>query len=291
MCDIKSFKKLYPFKSHYLDIDGLKYHYLDEGNGPVVVMLHGNPTWSFYYRDLVIALRGKYRVIVPDHMGCGFSDKPQKYPYQLKNHVDNLKALISHLSIQNLSLFFHDWGGPIGLGYAVDNPEKIEKIVVFNSSPSLTKKFPVSILLCRIPILGNLAVRRMNYFATAATYLACKKRERMTPEVKAGYLKPYDSYINRIATLRFVEDIPFTSNHPTWKTAEAIQEKLAILQNKPMLICWGMHDFCFTEHFLRLFKDRFPHAAVHTFHDAGHYVVEDAIDDILPLVQEFMQTE
>ncbi len=288
MCDIKSFEELYPFKSHYLDINGLKYHYLDEGDGPVIVMLHGNPTWSFYYRNLAIALRGKYRVIVPDHIGCGYSDKPQDYPYRLKNHVDNLNTLIAHLNIQKLSMFFHDWGGLIGLGYATDNPEKIERIVVFNSSPSLTKKFPFLILLCRIPILGNLAVRGMNYFAVAATHLACKKREKMTPEIKAGYLKPYNNYANRIATLRFVEDIPFTKKHPTWKTAKSIQAKLDKLQNKPMLICWGMLDFCFTEHFLHLFREKFPNATVHEFDDAGHYVVEDAIDEILPLVQDFM---
>ncbi len=288
MCDTKSFEKLYPFKSHYLDINGLNYHYLDEGNGPVIVMLHGNPTWSFYYRNLVVALRKNYRVIVPDHIGCGFSDKPQDYPYQLNNHVDNLKTLLTHLNIEKLTMFVHDWGGPIGLGYAVDNPEKIEKMVVFNSSPSLTKKFPFLILLCRIPLLGNLMVRGMNYFAVAATYLACKKREKMTPEVKAGYLKPYDSYENRIATLRFVEDIPFTKKHPTWSTAESIQSKLSVIENKPMLICWGMQDFCFTEHFLHLFQERFSNATVHKFDDAGHYIVEDAIDQILPLVKDFL---
>ena len=100
-------KSLYPFESHFLDLDGERYHYLDEGSGEVLLMVHGNPTWSFYYRNLVLELRSRYRVIVPDHIGCGYSDKPQNYHYTLQQHIDNLTALIRMLELKNITLFIY----------------------------------------------------------------------------------------------------------------------------------------------------------------------------------------
>ena len=111
-------EKLYPFESQWLDIAGIRMHYLDEGprDAPIVLMVHGNPTWSFFYRNLIELLRDRYRVIVPDHMGCGFSDKPQDYPYRLADHVSNVEKLLDHLQIEKHSLVLHDWGGAIGMG-------------------------------------------------------------------------------------------------------------------------------------------------------------------------------
>ena len=110
---------LYPFKSQSLDLDSYRYHYLDEGQGETLLMLHGNPTWSFYYRNLILGLKKSYRCVVPDHMGMGKSDKPQNYPYTLSQHIDNLVALVSELSLKDITLVVHDWGGAIGMGFAV----------------------------------------------------------------------------------------------------------------------------------------------------------------------------
>ena len=118
--------------------------------------------------------------------------------------------------------------------------------------------------------------------------MASKNRGKMTAEVKAGYLRPYDNYANRIATLRFVQDIPLNPNHPSWSDGIRIFENLDKLQDKPMLICWGDQDFCFTEIFLDELKRRFPQAEVYRFPDAGHYVLEDAFDEIKPLVKKFL---
>ncbi|WP_279384383.1 alpha/beta fold hydrolase [Geotalea toluenoxydans] len=121
--------KHYPFTGNYLDLNGLAYHYLDEGSGDPVVMVHGNPSWSFYYRNLVLALRDRYRCIVPDHMGCGFSDKPDddRYDYTLPRRVDDLERLLDHLQLsKNVTLVVHDWGGMIGMAYAVRHPERIK---------------------------------------------------------------------------------------------------------------------------------------------------------------------
>lgn len=280
------FTELYPFASHYLDLDGLRYHYLDEGTGPVVLMLHGNPTWSFYYRRLALALRDRYRVIVPDHIGCGFSDKPQDYPYRLATHIANLRRLVEHLQLTRFSLVVHDWGGPIGCGFAVTRPECLHRLVVLNTTIQVTTHYPRRILLCRWPLLGPLAVRGLNGFARAAVRLACTKP--LTPAVKAGYLRPYDSYAHRIAILRFVQDIPLGEGDPSWATAEEIEAKVSCLGPVPKLICWGQRDFCFTQFFLDGWRARFPDARVHVFPEAGHYVLEDAFDEILPLVQAFL---
>jgi pimeloyl-ACP methyl ester carboxylesterase len=284
-----SFSELYPFESNYLTIDGHQYHYLDEGTGPVVLMLHGNPTWSFYYRDLVCGLRNNYRVIVPDHIGCGLSDKPRDYPYQLQSHIDNLEILLEHLDIESVNIAVHDWGGPIGFGYAVKHPDRIKKITIFNTTTFLTSKYPLGILLCKVPVLGSIAVRGFNLFARCAVWFASCNPERMTADVKAGYLKPYDNYRNRIATLAFVQDIPLNKRHRSWTAGKLVEDNIGTLAEKPVMICWGKRDFCFNDHFLERIRASFPAAEVHEFPEAGHYVVEDAGAEILPMLRDFLQ--
>jgi len=283
-----TFTDLYPFASHFITLDGHRYHYLDEGSGPVLLMLHGNPTWSFYYRELIKAFRGHYRIIVPDHMGCGFSDKPQAYDYRLANHIANVERLLDHLQVDHYTLVCHDWGGPIGFGVSVQRPERVDRLVVFNTTCLVTSHYPKRILICKVPLLGTLAIRGLNFFALTAVQLACCNRERMTPEVRAGYLKPYNSFANRIANQRFVQDIPLGPSHPSYATAKAVEAKLGVLKHKPMLICWGKKDFCFDDYFLAHWRQDFPHAQVHEFADAGHYVVEDAHERIIPLMRTFL---
>ncbi len=116
---------------------GLRYHYIDEGQGPPVVMVHGNPSWSIYYRNLVEALRSTHRCIVPDHIGCGFSDKPDdsNYAYTLSQRIEDLESLLESLNLtEPITLVVHDWGGAIGMGYATRHPEKIARLVILNTA-------------------------------------------------------------------------------------------------------------------------------------------------------------
>ncbi|UCE58446.1 MAG: alpha/beta fold hydrolase [Phycisphaerales bacterium] len=285
--DLTGLRELYPFESHYLEVDGLRMHYVDEGSGATVVMLHGNPTWSFYYRGLIKALRDQYRVVVPDHMGCGLSDKPSDYPYTLSTHIDNVEKLIGQLGLSDISLVVHDWGGAIGFGWAVRHPELVRRFVVFNTA-AFMGPCPFRIRVCRWPVFGDIAVRGLNAFARCAMVMACKNRSLMTSEVKRGYLLPYNSFANRIATLRFVQDIPLSRNVPSYMVLKEIETSLAQLADRPMIILWGARDFCFNDWYLRQWTARFPDADVHRFADAGHYVVEDAHDQIVPLIQEFL---
>lgn len=250
-------------------------------------MLHGNPTWSFYYRDLILGLRDRYRVIAPDHMGCGLSDKPQDYPYTLATHIDNVERLIDHLGLADFTLVVHDWGGAIGFGYAMRHAERVRRFVVFNTAAFLGR-VPLRILACRTPLLGALAVRGLNAFAGAAVVMACKNRARMTPDVKRGYLLPYDSWANRVAVHRFVQDIPTRPSHPTFPLLREIETALPQFRDRPTLICWGMRDFCFNEAFLDGWIARFPDAEVHRFAEAGHYVVEDAGEAIVRWMKDFL---
>lgn len=285
----KSLGDLYPFDSHFLNVPGGKLHYLDEGHGAPIVMLHGNPTWSFYYRDLIKGLSDRYRVIVPDHIGCGLSDKPPQFPYTLSTHIENVQALIDHLGLRDITLMVHDWGGAIGFGWAVRQPQLVRRLVVFNTSAFLGGKVPWRIRLSGLPMVGEIALLRFNAFARAAIHLACHKKERMTPEVRRGYLLPYDTPAHRVATLCFVRDIPTTPQVPSYSVVKEIESKLSLLRDRPMLIAWGMKDWCFTERFLDEWIERFPDAAVHRFPLAGHYVVEDAHEKILPLLNDFLR--
>ena len=292
----------YPFESHWLELGDSKrapvrYHYLDEGprDGRVVVMLHGNPTWSFYYRTLIPAISQSYRVIVPDHVGCGLSGKPQDYAYTLEQHAQNLEALIDHLGLRDITLVLHDWGGSIGMRYATQHPENVARFVVFNTTAFYVKGWlgaalPLRIKMCRWPLLGDLLLRGLNAFAGLALVWATAHPERITPQVKAGYLAPYDSWHNRIATLRFVQDIPLEKRHPTRQTLADIEAGLPLLAEHPMMIVWGERDFCFTARdFLPEWQRRFPQAQTHVVPDAGHYVVEDAHERIVPWMLAFLK--
>jgi len=284
----------YPFQGHSLALNGLRYHYLDEGQGEPVVMLHGNPTWSFYYRRLVLALRDSYRTIVPDHIGCGLSDKPDdgRYRYALEQRVSDLEALLEHLSVErDITLVVHDWGGMIGMAYATRHPERIRRLVVLNTGAfhlPATKRLPWSLWLCRNTALGAWLVRGPNLFCRVGARVCCK-RHPMSAALRQAYVAPYNSWANRIAVLRFVQDIPLRPGDPSYARVSEVQEKLALLRGVPMLICWGEKDFVFDRHFLAEWEARFPEAEVHRIPDAGHYVLEDAAEEIIPWIRRFLQ--
>lgn len=281
---------LYPFESHEIRLKGFRYHYLDEGTGPALVLVHGNPTWSFMWREIVEALRGKYRLIVPDHMGCGLSDKPSpaEYSYRLAQRVDDLNQLIEHLDLQHITLVAHDWGGAIGMGAAVAAPDRFDRFFLMNTAAFLAPRCPFRIRLCHTPLLGQFAVQGLNLFCKMALDQAVAKHERMTPAVRAGMIAPYDSWANRVAIYRFVCDIPLRSSHPTYKTLLDIENGLTQFNRHPVCLVWGMKDWCFTPDFLDRFLEIFPRAEVHRLVDAAHYVVEDAHEQFIPILDKFI---
>jgi pimeloyl-ACP methyl ester carboxylesterase len=274
-------------------LNGLRCHFLDEGSGRPVVMLHDNPTWSFYYRRLVQALSPHFRTLAPDHIGCGLSDKPDPvhYGYRLENRIADLEGFIERLDLkEKISLVLHDWGGIIGIAYALRHLEKIERIVLMNTAaflPPEGKKLPLRLRLVRnIKALAKPAVLGLNLFAVAALYMASRKG--LSAEVKAGLIAPYNNRDNRIATLKFVEDIPLSPGDPSYRCVKNIEENLYKLSNVPLLILWGAHDFVFDHTYLEEWRRRFPQAQVHLFEEAGHYVLEDEPEEVVRLTEAFL---
>jgi len=259
------------------------------GEGEVVVMVHGNPTWSYYYRKLAALLSVNYRVIVPDHMGCGLSDKPQRYDYTLKSHISTLNYLLDYLHIDNYSLVVHDWGGPIGLGCAVNHPQRIDRLLLFNTAAFRSTRIPFRIRVCRYPYIGSLIVRGLNGFCLPATFMAVNKR--LPSDVKKDYLQPYNSWANRVAIHAFVRDIPLSASHPSYTDLVAVEEGLDSLKkrNIPMMVIWGEKDFCFNDFFYNEWQKRFPSADYHYLKDCGHYVLEDGWPQIRQLAINFFK--
>ncbi len=286
--------ELYPFESHYYDRDGLKLHYVDEGRGDPVVCLHGNSGWSFYYRELIKALRGSHRVLAPDHIGCGLSDKPDddRYAYRLESRIDDIEAWLGALDIQeNITLVMHDWGGAIGMGFAVRHPERVSRLVVTNTAAFLipgAKALPWSLWFCRNTSAGALFVRGLNGFVFGWLLTGCRTR-RLDASEKSGYLAPYDSYKNRIAVLRFVQDIPLEPTDPSFECLAGVAEGLSTLGDKPMLVLWGEKDFVFDHHVLEEWTRRFPDARVEVFPEGGHLILEDARDESINLIRGFLE--
>jgi haloalkane dehalogenase len=291
--DLTPFRSLYPFESHWLDLGGVRMHYLDEGAGEPIVMVHGNPTWSFYYRTLVKELRSTQRVIVPDHIGCGLSDKPgdADYDYTLERRVRDLETLLEHLGLdENVTLVGHDWGGMIVAACALRRLERVKAMVLFNTAGFLLppgQSLPWQLwLFRRLRLLPDLLVRGFNAFSIGATYLATAKG--LPADVRKAYRAPYDSWRNRIATLRFVQDIPLEPADRSYALAKGVDDHLERLREVPVFIGWGARDFVFHEAFLAEWRRRLPNAEVHCFADAGHFVLEDAGDRLLPRLRAFL---
>jgi haloalkane dehalogenase len=285
-------KHLYPFNQNWLDLDGLKLHYLDEGEGEVVVAVHGNPTWSFYYRNLVRDLRKDHRVVVPDQMGCGLSDKPgdDRYDYTLSRRIDDFGRLMDDLELTDINLVVHDWGGMIGLGWAVRHPDRIKRLVVLNTAAfhlPKSKPFPWQLWMVRDTPLGPLMVRGLNAFSRGASHVACS-RKHLSSEIRDAYCAPYDNWNDRIATLRFVQDIPLKPGDRCYDIVSDTAGRLDVFRDRPVLVCWGDKDFVFDSHFLEEWQQIYPDAEIHRYPDCGHYILEDAGEEIIPLIRAFL---
>lgn len=293
----KDWRALYPFESHYMTIGGFKYHYIDEGpkeqdgtERPTLICSHGNPTWSFFFRSIVNAFSGQYRVIAVDHIGCGMSEKPSasKYPYTVERRADDLVELIDKLGLTNCCLVAHDWGGAVGMRAATKIPEKFSKIVLMNTASYLSKRVPSRIRTFHIPILNKILAQGLNVFPIAATTMATAKG--LSPAVKAGLLAPYDSWANRVAVLEFVKDIPISPKHRSYDAFVKMMELLPVFKDKPVALVWGVQDWCFPpDVFLNGYLEYYPNAYVHKIADAGHYLLEDSPEEATAAIREFLE--
>lgn len=285
----------YPFTPKAFQVrPGLSMSYLDEGprDGEVIIMLHGNPSWSYYWRNLVSGLSDKYRCIVPDHIGMGFSDKPEDstYEYTLQSRVDDVSALLRHLGITGpVTLAVHDWGGMIGFGWALSHAQQVKRLVITNTAAfplPAAKKMPWQLSLGRDSQFGAFIIRAFNAFSSGASYQGVETK--MPADVRRAYVSPYNTWSNRISTLRFMQDIPLQPGDKAWPLVAEAGRRLPEFADRPAFIGWGLQDFVFDKHFLADFRAALPNAEVTAFEDAGHYVLEDKQAILVPAIRKFL---
>jgi len=287
----------YPFDSHFLTLaDGLRYHYVDESlpsdqESPVLLMVHGNPTWSYYWRNLITMFRSRYRCVAVDHIGCGLSDKPDesRYPFTLERRIADLLQLIEHLDLKRITLIVHDWGGAIGMGAAIQMPDRFEQFVFMNTAAFRSTRCPMRIRLCRMAVLGRLALQGLNLFSLGTFWMASANKKNLTPEVRTALMAPYHSWNNRLAIYRFVQDIPLSPHHPSYETLKTIEDLLPMFRERRVCLIWGMLDWCFSPEYLKRFLQFFPGADVHRLEKAHHLLVEDAPEEVIAALGAFLK--
>lgn len=266
----------YPFESHYFSTtSGHQLHYVDEGKGRPFLFVHGNPTWSFFFRKLIRHFSPSMRTVACDHIGCGLSDKPQEFEYRLLQHIEHLEELILDLDLKDIRLLVHDWGGAIGLGVAGRHPERFSELIISNTAAFRSQRMPWLLKIAKMPHIGQFLIRRFNAFAGLTPTLGTADPSRMTTLAKQGYLLPYDSWEHRIATYRFVADIPLDESHPSYSTLTMVEENLEHLKALPTLLLWGEKDWVFTTHFMARFQEFFPEAVSRSYPDCGHLLIEE----------------
>jgi haloalkane dehalogenase len=283
----------FPVVSHSLTVGPHRLSYVDLGpaDAETLLCVHGNPTWSFYYRRVIEQFSDRYRVVAIDHLGCGRSDMPtrEQFPYTLAAHRDNLVQLVDQLQLQRVTLIAHDWGGAIGLTAMLRRLPTLVRIVLLNTAAFPPPYIPLRIAACRLPIVGTLAVRGLNAFARAATTMAMN-RQRLAPEAANGLLAPYDTWSHRVAIDSFVRDIPLSLTHPTYPVLAQLERDLPKLRGLPIHLIWGMQDWCFRPECLQRFQGVWPHATTTEIQDAGHYVLEDAPEEVLQAIERFLSS-
>jgi haloalkane dehalogenase len=293
-----TFNGLWPYHPRWFDTPDGRLHYVDEGprEGRPVVLVHGNPTWGFLYRNFIGPLtEAGHRVIVPDHLGFGRSEKPpDPEVYRIPRHVRRLDALLQSLDLHDAVVVPQDWGGPIGLSWAVAHPERVSALFILNTyahGPRGKIKLPLPLRLFRTPGVGELLVKGLHMFVRGFLFrVGVVHRERLTPEVRRAYLAPHPSWASRTGVLVFPREIPAAGTGPVSELTGALERGLEThFRSKPTRIVWGMRDPAFTPAMLdQLWRNTFPDAAVTRIEDAGHYLQEDAHERIVPELLRFL---
>lgn len=289
----------YNFQSQFITLPDGNLHYIDEGTGPTLLMVHGNPTWSFLYRHLINSLKGNYRCIAIDHLGMGLSDKPSTGDYSVAAHTRRLGEAIEALSLGQLTLIVQDWGGPTGLGWAAENKHLVKRLVLLNTFafPPTAKELPLlskqSIALgvlasLRMPIIGEFLIQGLNGFVKTAMPLGMYKSKSRSASTLNGYAHPYQTYRSRKAILKFPREIPLTPQHSNWQLLSELENNLKNWQ-VPVLIVWGMKDIALGFSFAERFAQMFPNTKkIAKLEDAGHFLQEDCPEEITEEIEMFI---
>jgi haloalkane dehalogenase len=272
-------QELYPFESRHVEIDGATVHYVDEGSGPPLLLLHGNPTWSFLYRDVIMGLRDRYRCIAPDYPGFGLSRARPGYGYTAREHAAVLEKLVLELDLSEVTMMVQDWGGPIGFAGATRHPERFAAFVIGNTWawPKADLGTQVFSRLLGGPIGGYLILQR-NFFVEKIVP-GNVKRKKLSHEVMEAYRGPFPTPASRRPLHVFPREIlasrPFLAQ---------IEQGLTKVRDRPALIIWPTKDAAFREPERKRWEQVLPNHQTVILEGAGHYIQEDAADEIVTAV-------
>jgi pimeloyl-ACP methyl ester carboxylesterase len=286
----ETFEGSFPFKPNFKEINGFQMHYVDEGSGEPIVCVHGMPTWSYLYRNFIKVLSKKYRVIAPDQMGFGKSDVPQDKPYKLEQHVDNLTKLLLGLDLNDITFIFQDWGGPVVFGFAVDHPEKVKRLVIMNTAIGILKEknklwyHDLEERGIYEQYLSNLKENMPKLFKTSIY-----NEEKKTSLMLKAYTTPFPNKESCIGALAWPKDIPNGNSHPSAKKMIHIKDNLHVLADKPKILIWGLKDPVFPESVIDWWNKVYPGIETHKLENASHFLQEDAPDEIIALIKNFLE--
>jgi haloalkane dehalogenase len=276
---------LYPFENKYIQLEAGKMHYVDEGEGEVILFVHGTPAWSFLYREQVSALSKKYRCIALDHIGFGLSDKPEGFDGKPQSHSKNLTEFIERLDLTNITLVVHDFGGPIGLSSAIENPDRIKQLVLFNTWLWGTKNNPDAQKIDKIinSGMGKFLYLRMNFSPKFLLKKGFHDKKNLSKKVHKQYLYPFPDKSSRKSLLNMGKSLVGSSD---WYQDQ--WEKIDSLSQKPCLILWGTKDEFITTEYLEKWKNRLPNARVIEY-ECGHFVQEEETRKTIQEIEKMME--
>ncbi|MDX2189221.1 MAG: alpha/beta fold hydrolase [Bacteroidota bacterium] len=274
----------YPFTSKYFDINGQKLHYIDEGKGETLLFVHGTPSWSFDFRNIIKNLKEKFRCVAIDHIGFGLSTKPEYFDYSTQNHSRTLEKFISEKQLDNITLVVHDFGGPIGLNFAIQFPEKITNLIILNSWLWSNEKDPDFIKLKKIlksPLLPFL-YRYLNF---SPKYILPQSfgDHKLPKNLSTQYTKPFADKSQRNGALAFAKSL---LNDQLW--FEQLWNKRESISNKPTLFIWGMKDAVIKPHHLEKFQSGFTNSTTIKLETCGHFPQEEQPEIVIKAIHNFL---
>lgn len=274
----------YPFTSNYFDTNGYKLHYIDEGQGETVLFVHGTPSWSFDFRNIIRKLKTDFRCVAIDHIGFGLSDKPEHYNYSTQNHSKTLEKFVLEKKLDNLTLVVHDFGGSIGLNFAIQHPEKVKNLVVLNSWLWSSKDDPDFIKLSKIlksPLLPFL-YRHLNF---SPKFILPKSfgDNKLSKQQLKQYTKPFASKSERNGALAFAKSL---LNDQDW--FQELWDKRQAISDKPILFIWGMKDPVIKPHYLDKFQRGFTRSKTVQLETCGHFPQEEQSEKVTKSILDFL---
>lgn len=277
-------KSEYPFTSNYFDIDGQKLHYIDEGKGETILFVHGTPSWNFDYRNIIKGLTTNYRCVAIDHIGFGLSDKPENYDYSTQNHSKTFERFVLEKQLDNITLVVHDFGGAIGLNFAIRHPEKIKRLIILNSwlwSSKADPDFAKLSKMLKSPLLPFL-YRYLNF---SPRFILPKSfgDHKLSKKLLTQYTKPFADKTQRNGVLAFAKSL---LNDQDW--FEKLWNKRQAISEKPTLFIWGLKDPIIKPHYLDKFESGFKNSKTKRLETSGHFPQEEQPETVTKEIMDFL---